>query len=50
MSLNPAVRSVAVGVAAALIVVGAYAWGHGGKASAAPAITATTATTAPASA
>jgi uncharacterized protein len=36
MSLNPAVRSVAVGVAAALIVVAAYAWGRGGKASAAP--------------
>lgn len=46
MSLNPAVRSVAVGVAAALIVVGAYAWGRGGKASAAPANPATTATTA----
>jgi uncharacterized protein YggE len=37
MSLNPAVRSVAVGVVAALIVVAAYAWGHDGKASAAPA-------------
>jgi uncharacterized protein YggE len=36
MSLNPAVRSVSVGVAAALIVVAAYAWGRGGKASAAP--------------
>ena len=36
MSLNPAVRSVAVGVAAALIVVTAYAWGRGEKASAAP--------------
>jgi uncharacterized protein YggE len=35
MSLNPALRSVAVGVAAALIVVAAYAWGRGGKASAA---------------
>ncbi len=42
MSLNPAVRSVAVGVAAALIVVAAYAWGRGGKASAAPANTAPT--------
>jgi len=42
MSLNPAVRSVAVGVAAALIVVAAYAWGRGGKASAAPASPATT--------
>jgi uncharacterized protein len=39
MSLNPAVRSVAVGVAAALIVVAAYAWGHGGKAAAAPVVT-----------
>ncbi|HZV25715.1 MAG TPA: SIMPL domain-containing protein [Acidothermaceae bacterium] len=39
MSLNPAVRSVAVGVAAALIVVAAYAWGHGTKASAAPVVT-----------
>jgi uncharacterized protein len=39
MPLNPAVRSVAVGVAAALIVVAAYAWGRGGKASAAPAST-----------
>ena len=29
MSLNPAVRSVAVGVAAALIVVAAYSWGRG---------------------
>ncbi|HEY3926011.1 MAG TPA: SIMPL domain-containing protein [Acidothermaceae bacterium] len=36
MSLNPAVRSVAVGVATALIVVAAYAWGRGGNASAAP--------------
>jgi uncharacterized protein len=35
MSLNPAVRSVAVGVAAALIVVAAYAWGRGGSARAA---------------
>jgi len=42
MSINPAVRSVSVGVAAALVVVGAYAWGRGGKASAAPASTATT--------
>jgi uncharacterized protein len=54
MSLNPAVRSVAVGVAAALIVVAAYAWGHGNKASAAPATPATTVptvlTAAPASA
>jgi uncharacterized protein YggE len=39
MSLNPAVRSVAVGVAAALIVVAAYSWGRGTKASAAPAST-----------
>jgi uncharacterized protein len=35
MSLNPAVRSVSVGVAAALIVVAAYAWGRGGSARAA---------------
>jgi uncharacterized protein YggE len=42
MSLNPVVRSVSVGVAAALIVVAAYAWGHGGKASAAPTGPATT--------
>jgi uncharacterized protein YggE len=40
MSLNPAVRSVSAGVAAALIVVAAYAWGHGSKASAAPVATA----------
>jgi uncharacterized protein len=39
MSLNPAVRSVSVGVAAALIVVAAYAWGHGSRASAAPVVT-----------
>ena len=39
MSLNPAVRSVSVGVAAALIVVAAYAWGHGSNASAAPVVT-----------
>jgi uncharacterized protein len=39
MSLNPAVRSVSVGVAAALIVVAAYAWGHGSKASAASVVT-----------
>jgi uncharacterized protein len=46
MSLNPAVRSVAVGVAAALIVVAAYAWGRGGKASAEPAGPTTTVPTA----
>jgi uncharacterized protein YggE len=45
MSLNPAVRSVSVGVAAALIVVAAYAWGRGGKASAAPASPSITAPT-----
>ena len=39
MSLNPAVRSVSVGVAAALIVMAAYAWGHGTKASAASVVT-----------
>jgi uncharacterized protein len=44
MSLSPAVRSVAVGVVAALIVVAAYAWGHGTKASAAPAVTGPTTT------
>lgn len=47
MSLNPAVRSVSVGVAAALIVVAAYAWGRGSKASAAPVVT-SPATNAPA--
>lgn len=53
MSLNPAVRSVSVGVAAALIVVAAYAWGRGGSARAAtgPATTVPTQTlAAPASA
>jgi len=44
MSLNPAMRSVAVGVAAALIVVAAYAWGHGTKASAASVVTGPTTT------
>ncbi|HTC69408.1 MAG TPA: SIMPL domain-containing protein, partial [Acidothermaceae bacterium] len=41
MSLNPAVRSVSVGVVAALIVVAAYAWGRGGSATAATAPTVT---------
>src|SRR5450432_2875355 len=30
MSPSPALRSLAVGVAAAVVVVAAYAWGHGG--------------------
>jgi uncharacterized protein len=37
MSLNPAMRSISVGVVAALVVVAAYAWGHGGSAKAATA-------------
>jgi uncharacterized protein YggE len=41
MSLNPAMRSVSVGVVAALIVVAAYAWGRGGSATAATAPTVT---------
>jgi hypothetical protein len=35
MPFSPALRSLVVGVVAAAIVVGAYAWGHGGRASAA---------------
>jgi uncharacterized protein YggE len=41
MSLNPAMRSVSVGVVAALVVVAAYAWGRGGSAKAATAPTVT---------
>jgi uncharacterized protein len=37
MSFSPALRSLVVGVVAAVIVVGAYAWGHGGRAVAAAA-------------
>jgi uncharacterized protein len=35
MSFSPALRSLVVGVVAAVIVVAAYAWGHGGRAAAA---------------
>ncbi|MDQ1496143.1 MAG: uncharacterized protein QOG69_2626 [Actinomycetota bacterium] len=48
MSFSPALRSLVVGVVAAMIVVAAYAWGHGGRAAAAAAPTTVNAVASPA--